>query len=120
MPNNANSFLLFYPNYKSQGRTATIITSKGCVARCTFCHRFEKGYRVKPNEKIIENINFLKKKYNVRQLDIGDENFGSYKEQSRKLVEEMNKLGIKWKAAGVRAHTVSLELLKFSNKMDAK
>ena len=113
MPNNANSFLLFYPNYKSEGRTATIITSKGCVARCTFCHRFEKGYRVKPNEKIIEHIKFLKKKYNVRQLDIGDENFGSYKEQSRKLVEEMNKLGIKWKAAGVRAHTVSLELLKF-------
>ena len=33
MPNNANSFLLFYPNYKSEGRTATIITSKGCVAR---------------------------------------------------------------------------------------
>ena len=112
MPNNANSFLLFYPNYKSEGRTATIITSKGCVARCTFCHRFEKGYRVKPNEKIIEHIKFLKK-YNVRQLDIGDENFGSYKEQSRKLVEEINKLGIKWKAAGVRAHTVSLELLKF-------
>jgi anaerobic magnesium-protoporphyrin IX monomethyl ester cyclase len=113
IPNNADSFLLFSPKYKSAGRTATIITSKGCVARCTFCHRFEKGYRVKPNEKIIEHIKFLKKKYNVRQLDIGDENFGSYKEQSRKLVEEMNKLGIKWKAAGVRAHTVSLELLKF-------
>ena len=42
MPNNANSFLLFYPKYKSEGRTATIITSKGCVARCTFCHRFER------------------------------------------------------------------------------
>ena len=113
MPNNANSFLLFCPNYKSLGRTATIITSKGCVARCTFCHRFEKGYRVKPNEKIIEHIKFLKEKYNVKQLDIGDENFGSYKEQTIKLVEEMNKLGIKWKAAGVRAHTVSSELLKF-------
>ncbi len=113
MPNNANSFLLFVPEYKSKGRTATIITSKGCVARCTFCHRFEKGYRVKPNEKIIEHIKFLKEKYNVAQLDIGDENFGSYKDQSKKLVEEINKLGIKWKAAGVRAHTVSLDLLKF-------
>ena len=23
--------------------TATVVVAKGCVARCTFCHRFEKG-----------------------------------------------------------------------------
>ena len=46
-----------------------------------------KGYRVKPNEKIIEHIKFLKK-YNVRQLDIGDENFGSIRNNLENLLRK--------------------------------
>ena len=33
----------------------TVISAKGCVARCTFCHRWERGYRVRPIEQLIEH-----------------------------------------------------------------
>tara|TARA_Y100000816_G_C26088958_1_gene575128 strand:+ start:178 stop:1992 length:1815 start_codon:yes stop_codon:yes gene_type:complete len=112
MPKGGGSIKGFNPNFETEGRTATIITAKGCVAKCTFCHRFEKGYRVSPNESLVQHAKMLKEKYGVTILDIGDENFGSYKETAKELVVEFNKLGLKWKAAGVRAHTVSPEILK--------
>ena len=93
-------------------KTATVIVAKGCVARCTFCHRFEKGYRVQPIEKIINHIKMLKERYNVGYLAIGDENFGSYKNETAELVKEIGSLGLRWFAGGVRAHTVDLEMLK--------
>jgi len=93
-------------------RKATVVVAKGCVARCTFCHRFEKGYRVSPLDSIIDHLKILKKKYNVKYLSIGDENFGSYKDETVKLVKAMGELGFIWRAGGVRAHTVNLEMLK--------
>lgn len=93
-------------------RIATVVVAKGCVARCTFCHRFEKGYRVSPLESIIDHLQMLKDKYNVKYLVIGDENFGSYKDETQQLVIAMNKMGFYWKASGVRAHTVDPEMLK--------
>ena len=49
-------------------------------------------------------------------LDIEDENFGSYKDKAKELATGMHKLGMKWKAAGVRAHTVNPELLNHYKK----
>ena len=93
-------------------RKATVVVAKGCVARCTFCHRFEKGYRVSPIDNIIEHLKMLKEKYNVKYLTIGDENFGSYKEETIKLIKAMKSLGFVWRAGGVRAHTVNFDILK--------
>jgi len=90
----------------------TLIVAKGCVARCTFCHRFEKGYRVSPTESIVNHLKMLKEKYNIGSIAISDENFGSYKEETKKLVKEFGSMGLKWQAAGVRAHTIDLDTLK--------
>ena len=109
----------FDPNNKEKeinARTATVVVAKGCVARCTFCHRFEKGYRVQPFQKVIDFIKMLKEKYNVGYLGIGDENFGAYKKETTELVNEFGKLGLSWTAGGVRAHTVDLEMLKHWKK----
>ena len=94
-------------------RTASVVVAKGCVARCTFCHRFEKGYRVRPVLDVIEHIKDLKNNYNVGYLSIADENFGSNKTLTKQLVKYLGSTGIKWRAGGVRAYTVDLETLKF-------
>jgi len=101
-----------YDENEKGKKKATMIVAKGCVARCTFCHRFEKGYRVSPLDSIINHMKMLKEKYNVKYISIGDENFGSYKEETIKLVKAMKSLGFIWTAGGVRAHTVSLDVLK--------
>ncbi len=107
-----SSVKLLDSNEKKNKKSVVVVVAKGCVARCTFCHRFEKGYRVTPNERIINYIKLLKEKYNVSHISIGDENFGSYKQQTIELVKELNSLGLTWHAGGVRAQTIDLETLK--------
>ena len=97
-------------------RDAVIVTTKGCVARCTFCHRFEKGYRMRPFEQVIDHIKHLQEKYNVGFLQLFDENFGSNVKLTNDIVSEFGKLNIKWRAGGVRARTVNLEQLKHWKK----
>ena len=55
----------------------------------------------------------LKNKYKVKYLMLGDENFGSNKNETIELVKAMGSLGFVWHAGGVRAYTVDLEMLKF-------
>ncbi|MZH02035.1 MAG: radical SAM protein, partial [Nitrospinae bacterium] len=93
-------------------RTAQVITAKGCVARCTFCHRFEPGYRAIPLDKLTEHLKHLKTKYNVGYIGIGDENFGSDKKLTAKLIKVFSELGLKWHAGGVRTRTVTKETLQ--------
>jgi len=100
----------------SEGKTAAVIVAKGCVARCTFCHRFEKGYRVNPLQKIIDHLKMLKEKYGVGRISIGDENFGSYKKETMELAKVLGSMGFVWKVGGIRAHTVDFESLKYWRK----
>lgn len=90
---------------------ATVVMNKGCVAHCTFCHRWEKGYRSLPAERIINHIVDLKAKHNVRFIEVGDENFGSDRKSAWDLVSKLGKLDIVWRCAGVRTNTVSRESL---------
>ncbi|MFH1263285.1 MAG: radical SAM protein [Pseudomonadota bacterium] len=93
-------------------RVATVVMAKGCVSRCTFCHRFEKGYRVRPIEKTIGHLSELIRQYNVGYVLVGDENFGSDRKATEELVRRMGELHLKWMAAGVRVRTVSRETLQ--------
>ncbi|MBI1862289.1 MAG: radical SAM protein [Deltaproteobacteria bacterium] len=95
-----------YEPHRATQKTATVLTSKGCVARCTFCHRWDKGYRAVPVEKILSTIHHLKNRFNVGFFQIGDENFGSDKRQVDELVEALKPLDILFHVAGVRVFTV--------------
>lgn len=91
------------------GKTATVIMAKGCVARCTFCHRWEKGYRARPVDLAITHIQELREKYGVSHLQIGDENFGADRRLTKELVSRLGELGVTWTVAGVRVRTVNQE-----------
>lgn len=98
---------------KPRGKNSMItLTTKGCVARCTFCHRWEKGYRVRPINQVIEHIEEMKTKYDIGHFDIGDENFGANRQLTRELVLEFGKQNITWTVGGVRARTVTKEDLQ--------
>lgn len=93
-------------------RLATVIMTKGCVARCTFCHRFEKGFRARPVDQVIEHIKFLINKYNVGFIDIADENFGADRKIAYELAAELGKLNVLWRCAGVRVRTINKDMLQ--------
>lgn len=93
-------------------KVATLITAKGCVARCTFCHRWDKGYRPIPPDQIVAHIEFLKKRYGVGYVMFTDENFGSDRRHVLELLEKLKPLDILWTVGGVRVRSMSLDVLK--------
>jgi len=102
----------FYQKYKNK-KFAGIFSSRGCVARCTFCQRARKGYVTYETNRLETHLIELKEKYNVRGIEILDENFGSNREQSYEVARIMKKHDIFWSAAGIRCKSVTYEDLKF-------
>lgn len=91
---------------------ATVFSSKGCVNRCTFCHRYNKGYSVADFNELVNHIEYLKREYNIGLILFGDENFGSNRFFTSRLVEYLKTSGLNWGAGGVRVKTVDEETMK--------
>lgn len=102
-----------YEGVIEPGKTmATVTMAKGCVARCTFCHRWEKGFRVLPNDGVINHIRELIARYNVGFILISDENFGADRKAAWDMANRLGELGLKWQVGGVRTNTVTRESLQ--------
>jgi radical SAM superfamily enzyme YgiQ (UPF0313 family) len=98
--------------HRAGKKMGTVVTAKGCVARCTFCHRWDKGFRQIPPEKVIAQVQYLIDRYNVGFIQFGDENFGSDRNATNELIRLIKPLDILWKVAGMRAHMIELEQLE--------
>ncbi len=93
-------------------KVGTVITAKGCVARCTFCHRWDRGYRHLPVETIVRRIKYLADRYNVGFIRFGDENFGSDRRKLEELIRALRPLDILFTVGGLRCRSMAPELLK--------
>ena len=89
-----------------------INTSKGCVARCTFCQRGSKGYTTYDLDKLEQYIIMLKD-YDVGFISVDDENFASNVAYTKQVAEVFHKHGFLWQAMGVRCTSVSKEDIQF-------
>lgn len=59
-------------------RFFSIITSRGCPARCVFCTAFNvwgRRYRARSARKVVDEIKFLTSQYQIEELLIEDDNF---------------------------------------------
>ena len=100
-----------YEPHRVGKKLATVVTTKGCVAKCTFCHRWDKGIRFVGVDRVVERIKMLQKRYNVGYISFADENFGSNQKWNDELIEKMRPLDILYRIGGVRARTVNPDLL---------
>ena len=89
-----------------------INTSKGCVARCTFCQRGAKGYTTYDLDKLEKYIIMLKE-YDVGFISVDDENFASNIEYTKQVAQLFHKHGFLWQAMGVRCTSVTKEDIQF-------
>ena len=92
---------------------AQFFTSKGCTARCTFCQRNTRGYRLANLEDIEAHLKILIDKHNVGFISCMDENFGSRPEHARAFADLMHKYNLLWTATGVRCVNVSREDIEY-------
>jgi anaerobic magnesium-protoporphyrin IX monomethyl ester cyclase len=110
------SFGSYDPRYQTAPgphKIAIVPTSKGCVARCTFCQRASKGYRAMSLAKLEQHIIELKRDWGVTAISVADENFGSDVKQARAFAALMKKHGLFWKAGGVRVSTFDGDDIRF-------
>ena len=92
-------------------RIGVMALSKGCVARCTFCHRFQKGIRFVPVDICIQRIKELRDKYNVGVFRFGDECFGADRRWLDEFLTKVKELDIVFAVAGMRVQFVTPELM---------
>jgi len=105
-------------NYPRSPST-TFLTSRGCPYSCSYCDRsvFGPTFRAHSSDYLIEHLRFLKKNYNIRHINIYDDNFLLKKERVIDFCEKILKenLRITFNCIG-RSNHLDEEVLKFLKK----
>ncbi|KNZ68280.1 radical SAM protein [Thermincola ferriacetica] len=80
---------------------ATMLSSRGCYGRCSFCSvipfysKFGPKYRLRSSENVMEEIDVLYNEYGVRNIEFNDANFVGGKghgfHRAREIAEEILK-----------------------------
>jgi len=105
-------------NYKRLP-VASMITSRGCPGKCTFCNTdiFGKKIRFRSSGNIVKEIKFLMNNYGVKEISFYDDTLTI----SKKNIEEFcnniieNNIDIIWSCMS-RVDCVSLSMLKLMKK----
>lgn len=100
----------FQPHRRSK-KVGSLVCSKGCVARCTFCHRWDKGIRYIPVEVLRGRIEELIEKHDVGFFTFSDENFGTDRRWLKQFCELVKGYDILWSVGGMRTNCVDPERL---------
>lgn len=80
-------------------RVMSILSSRGCPAKCTFCNSssiFHNRIRRRSVNNVMEEIRYLIKKYCIDGIYFHDETFTMNPEWISDLCSEMKPLGLRW------------------------
>lgn len=96
-----------------QKKFAAITATRGCPNACIFCSSknfWRRNWRKRKISKIIDEIQFLIKNYNINTVIFNDENMGIDKDWFLELMDELEKLKITWIAgSGLSVRTINDE-----------
>lgn len=93
-------------------KVAYLNTCKGCVARCTFCHRWDKGIRYIPVPTLMERLDVMVRDHGVGFVTMGDENFGTDRRWLKEFCAEMKTRGLLWRVGGMRVNCISPSIIE--------
>ena len=90
------------PNIGSTDRHVAMLSGRGCVFACNFCYRMDKGFRPRSAKSIIEEIEYVKKKYNITYVTFTDELLMSSRQRTIDLCQAFidADIGVKWNCNG--------------------
>lgn len=97
---------------------APIFSTRGCPYNCSFCSSsINMGSKIRKRtpSKVVDEIEFLVKKYKVKEIHFEDDNFTFYKEFVKEICQLIidRRIHISWACPnGVRLDSLDAELLK--------
>ncbi len=98
---------------------SSLITSRGCPGKCTFCSGgvFGNVMRAYSAEYLLEMIRILYYRYGIRDIIFHDDNFVTYKRRLREVCEVLikEKLDLVWSATS-RVDIVDAETLRLMKR----
>lgn len=99
---------------ETENAVSTIITSRGCMGRCTFCSKsvFGNFYRFRSAKNIMAEVISLKRKYGVSTIYFIDDTINVNHKRLIELCNMLKKEGIIWKC-NARLDLMTKELLHF-------
>ncbi len=101
------------------GKTATIITSRGCPFKCIFCDRkvFGNSVRFHSTGYVLDIIKTMHHKYDICHFRISDDNFIMRKERLKDICKQIikEKLDITWSCLA-RVDSIDHEVLALMKK----
>jgi radical SAM superfamily enzyme YgiQ (UPF0313 family) len=84
-------------NMEENERSLAIVTSRGCINRCNFCYRMEKGIRFRSIKNVVDEIRLLHDKFNVTYVMMNDELFVYPKKRVFEFQDELERQDLKIK-----------------------
>lgn len=118
----------FLPVKSFDGRNlveGNMLTSRGCPYRCPFCasSRFWKTLRMHSVERVVDEVTYLKEKYEVNCINVWDDFFTLSKKRVRGIVEGLKREhltdDVEFRVQ-VRANTFDDEMASLLRTMNVK
>lgn len=100
-------------------RRNSIISTRGCPYRCTFCSKTFSGSRVRSIEGLDKEIKMLKSEFNLEALEFGDELVLLNKKRAIEICEMMKRHNMPWGCQG-RINLVDEEILQHLKNSECK
>ncbi len=107
-----------YKPHPPHGRAlpfATIITSRGCPYRCSYCSKpiFGDKFRGQSPERVVEEVAYYKENFSIKELAFYDDVFTLNKKRAYAIADEIirRRLKIHW-TCEARVNLVDKELLR--------
>lgn len=109
LPNRAYRYL-----FATRPGVATVITSRGCPYRCTFCDKSVSGsrWRARPAGDVVDELAHIQRDLGLGFVNIYDDNFTLNRRRVMEICEELLRrdLRLHWKCEG-RVDGVDAEML---------
>jgi len=100
----------------------TVISSRGCPFRCTFCssqNTFGRNVRYRSVENVMEEIDFLIDRYKIRGLAFYDDTFTLSEERVVEMCSELEKRKISW-VCNIRVNTATKNMIRMMKNSGCK
>lgn len=94
-PMDKYSTCLKFPGMSPSDRAFPVLSNRGCINRCNFCYRLEKGIRGRSINNIVEEMRFLQENYGVTYFFFIDELFISSKMRVKRFAKALKESGLK-------------------------
>ncbi|MBT4540730.1 radical SAM protein [Candidatus Woesearchaeota archaeon] len=112
-------YINHYDKLSGFRKNMRIMTGVGCIGQCTYCFRIcgKGSYRLYSIPRVIKEMKYFIKKYNIKHFNFIDEEFLVAKSRVIELCKQMrkHKINVTWKCCS-RVDSINPEIVKTIKK----